>query len=62
MNYLSVIFVGALLFIILSWFLAKRKTFTGPHVVFIGVDESAGLPARQVDSHEGSGKSETMET
>ncbi|KAK4935467.1 hypothetical protein LTR10_023483 [Elasticomyces elasticus] len=43
MNYLSVIAVGALLFIALSWFLGKRKTFTGPKVVFEGVSGSIDL-------------------
>lgn len=43
MNYLSVIAVGALLFIGLSWFLGKRKTFVGPDVVFEGVSQSLGL-------------------
>lgn len=42
MNYLSVIAVGVLLFILLSWFLGKRKTFTGPNVVFEGVDHTDG--------------------
>lgn len=45
MNYLSVIAVGALLFIGLSWWLGKRKTFTGPNVVFEGLNPSAGLSA-----------------
>lgn len=43
MNYLSVIAVGALLFIGLSWWLAKRKTFTGPNVVFEGLTLSSSL-------------------
>lgn len=43
MNYLSVIAVGALLFIGLSWWLAKRKTFTGPNVVFEGLTLSTSL-------------------
>lgn len=47
MNYLSVIAVGALLFIGLSWFLGKRKTFTGPKVVFEGVRQSVDLSASQ---------------
>lgn len=37
MNYVSVIFVGALSFIGLSWIFGKRKTFVGPSVVFEGV-------------------------
>lgn len=45
MNYLSVIAVGALLFIGLSWFLGKCKTFTGPKVVFEGLSQPADLSA-----------------
>jgi choline transport protein len=41
MNFLSVIAVGALLFIGLSWWLGKRKTFTGPDVVIDGVRQSS---------------------
>lgn len=57
MNYLSVIAVGTLLFIGLSWFLGKRKTFTGPNVVFEGVAQSLDLSAstatEEVDAMEG---------
>jgi choline transport protein len=45
MNYVSVIFVAALLFITVSWFLGKRKTFTGPNVVLDGVAHSASSSA-----------------
>lgn len=45
MNYLSVIAVGVMLFIGLSWWLAKCKTFTGPNVVFESVDLTAALSA-----------------
>ena len=45
MNYVSVILVGALSFIGLSWFLGKRKTFTGPNVVFEGVAQFAASSA-----------------
>jgi choline transport protein len=41
MNYLSVIAVGSMLFIGLSWWLGKRKTFIGPNVVFEGEAQAA---------------------
>lgn len=45
MNYVSVIFVAALSFIAVSWFLGKRKTFTGPNVVLEGLAHSPSSSA-----------------
>ena len=47
MNYLSVIASGALLFIGLSWWLGKRKTFTGPDVKFEGETQPVDLASYQ---------------
>ncbi|KEF63764.1 uncharacterized protein A1O9_01742 [Exophiala aquamarina CBS 119918] len=54
MNYLSVIAVGELFFIGLSWFLGKRKTFTGPKVVFEGLHLSASHSTQAVEAGEAS--------
>lgn len=38
MNYVSVIIAGVCLFTTLLWWTSKRKTFTGPNVVLIGLE------------------------
>ncbi|GKT50525.1 choline transport protein [Colletotrichum spaethianum] len=43
MNYVSVVFVGALVFIAILWWGGKRKTFVGPDVQIDGIEVPASI-------------------
>ena len=53
MNYVSVVFIGALLFIALLWWCGKRRTFIGPVLEGLNGHEEVSSLSPDEPSHLG---------